>query len=146
MRSEAPASRCQRSTVRQSGGAASGRYLFLQDSPQLIPTLEQATSISGVDYPDKAIGLFIIIPPVRANCLLASDVPNVQAIAGAQREADQSRKWELSVQRQRAPEVLQAADLETERRADRVRWLPREFVDNRRFAGIIESPARRSDE
>ncbi|KAL8986792.1 MAG: hypothetical protein Q9177_003944 [Variospora cf. flavescens] len=49
--------------------------LFEKQPRELLPTIVNAEPVGRIDDPDQGISLLEVIPPVCAQCLLASDIP-----------------------------------------------------------------------
>lgn len=52
-----------------------GAHLLKQQPCQLMPTVAYSLAVGGIDHPDERICLLEIVLPVRAQRLLAADVP-----------------------------------------------------------------------
>lgn len=69
----APDSRCLCQLVLMSHNMAT--HLLKQQSCQLMPTIAYSLTVGGIDHPDERICLLEVVLPVRAQRLLAADVP-----------------------------------------------------------------------
>ena len=49
-----------------------------QQLDEVVLNFLNAHLIGGVDHVDKSISLVVVVPPVRADLTLTTDVPNVQ--------------------------------------------------------------------
>lgn len=50
-------------------------YLLQEETFELMTAVSQTLSVCGIDYPNEGICLLEVIFPVRAEGLLASDIP-----------------------------------------------------------------------
>ena len=50
-------------------------HLLKQQPCQLMPTIAYTLTVRGIDHPDERVCLLEIVLPVRAQCLLAADIP-----------------------------------------------------------------------
>lgn len=55
-------------------------YLLEQQPCKLMLTIAYSLTVGGIDHPDERISLLEIILPVRAQRLLAADVPCVVSL------------------------------------------------------------------
>ena len=50
-------------------------HLLKQQPCQLMPTIAYTLTVRGIDHPDERVCLLEIVFPVRAQRLLAADIP-----------------------------------------------------------------------
>ena len=56
-------------------GRKAVEYLLQEEAFELMTAVSQTFSVCGIDHPDECVCLLKVVLPVRAESLLASDVP-----------------------------------------------------------------------
>lgn len=70
-------------------------YFLDEQTFQLLPAVIEPLSVGRIYYPDESIGLFEVVLPICAECLLAADVPLGLSVMEGKRRVVTSQMFSL---------------------------------------------------
>lgn len=107
-------------------------HLFQKQGLEFSHTLPYTQAVRGIYHPDQGICLLEIVSPVRSDCLLATNVPNIELISVVV-----SPKCVLA--ERQSPLEVNCFDDESQSRADSIDILIHDSLDNSRLSSVVET-------